>query len=128
MKHMVPIQEYEKLKMHLNLLNRKHQSFRSMIVNSHGRFDQSHMQIIQMQAAEAGGVGNSQPSFSMGNFNPVSGGGGGGGYTDNSDQLFGGRSNDLYGHHQQVPSHTINSNDNLLRSLSPIKNEMVGLL
>ncbi len=44
MKQMVPVQEYNKLKMHLDFLNKKHQSFRNMIVNSSGNFDPQQQQ------------------------------------------------------------------------------------
>ncbi len=115
-KHMVPVQEYNKLKMHLNLLNRKHQTFRNMIVNSNGSFDQSQLQMLQMQLQP-------QPVFSMTNFNPV------GNYQSGSENT---RQSQFFEQHNNLSVSDANianndSNENFMRSLSPIKNEMVSV-
>ncbi len=124
-KHMVPVQEYNKMKMHLTVLNRKHQTFRNMIVNSNGSLDQSQMQLLQMQL-------QAQPAFSMSNFNPVVGSynqSGSDMMTNNrqQSQLFEQHNNLLVSEANMGHSNNNESNDNFMRSLSPIKNEMVSL-
>ena len=103
MRQMVPIQEYNKLKMHLSVLNRKHQTFRNMIVNSSGNFDSSQLQLLQMQLQ--------QPlPFNL---------------SINNDLYFEPNSNLIMSEPNLAVDNYNHSNEDLLKSLSPMKNEMV---
>ena len=111
MKQMVPLPEYNRLKMQLNYMNKKHMTFRNILMNSSGNIEGSQLQFLQAQLQKP------MPPPPAQIQQPQS-------------QLFS-YANDLFIDPNMLvsePNLAISSDDNLALSPPGIKNEMVTIV